>query len=69
METLHIDENSHIKQNDKKRLYDLEGNEINIGELLLSDSDSKAFIRGTNGKIYYQDLIQSKLIEEYVNLS
>lgn len=63
METLHIGEDIRIKQNDKKKLYDAEGNEVNIGELLLHDSDSKAFIRGTNGKLYYQDLNKSKLIQ------
>lgn len=68
METLHINEDSHIKQNDKRRLYDKEGREVEIGELLLHDSDSKAFIRGTNGKIFYQDLIKSKLVEEYVRM-
>lgn len=66
METLHISEDSHIKQNDKKRLFDREGREVNIGELLLHDSDTKAFIRGTDGKLYYQDLVKGKLVEEYV---
>jgi hypothetical protein len=62
METLHIDEDSRIKQNDKRKLFDKQGNEVNIGELLLHDSDSKAFIRGEDGKIYYQDLVKGKLV-------
>jgi hypothetical protein len=66
METLHIGEDSHIVPNDKRKLFDREGNEVNIGELLLHDSDSKAFIRGEDGKLYYQDIVKMKLIEEYV---
>ena len=63
MEMLHIGTDSHIKQNSKHILYDRKGNEIQIGEILLHDLDTKGLIRGQNGNLYYQDLVKSKLIE------
>jgi len=35
---------------------------VQIGEILLHDSDSKSFIRGHNGKLYYQDIVKGKLV-------
>ena len=52
-----------MKQNNKMRLFDQEGREVDIGEIQLYDLDSKGLIRGDNGKLYYQDLNKGRLVQ------
>mgnify|MGYP000173911429 CR=1 FL=1 len=56
METLTITEDNHIEAKNKKRLFDKNAREVDIGDFLLHDQDTKGFVHGQDGKLYYQDL-------------
>jgi len=66
METLSISEDNHIEAKDKRRLFDKDSREVDIDDIILHDQDTKGLFQGKNGKLYYQDLEKSKLIQEYV---
>ena len=63
METLTITEDNHIEAKNKKRLFDKNAREVDIGDFLLHDQDTKGFVHGQDGKLYYQDLQKGKLID------
>lgn len=51
-----------MQPNDKRRLFDKNGREVDIAEIVLHDQDNKGLLRGEKGKIYYQDLNKGMLI-------
>ena len=66
LETLKISEDNKIARVSKRKAKNEKGDEIDIENIVLHDSDEKAVLNDSKGQLHYYDLEKGSVIQTYV---
>jgi hypothetical protein len=66
LETLKISEDNKIARVSKRKVKNEKGDEIDIENIVLHDSDEKAVLNDSKGQLHYYDLEKGSVIQTYV---
>lgn len=66
LETLRISQDNKITIVSNRKIKNQTGEDVNVDNIVLHDSDSKAVLNDNNGQLHYYDMEKGSIIQTYV---